>query len=243
MRRWSGRAPSEGPPWRSTPTSAKAGAPEGDRLRRARPVQAGDPASGSTSSSPAVDWKSSGDTRFAPLASAYGIECDGFWNHTPPRPTGRRLDRRADRQGAPATARAQGPARRAVPRHRAAAQRVRRDALQHAPRRQQPAQPRGHRLDIERARLLQPHRQPRLGDGAAARTRTTPAPRPPAPSRRRTAHRRRSGSTTRCGTRATSRATTITSWESGPSSTPTSRRTGVPRVESYPLSGRAARGG
>ena len=33
-----------------------------------------------------VDWKSSGETRFAPLASAYGeIECDGFWNHTPPK--------------------------------------------------------------------------------------------------------------------------------------------------------------
>ena len=33
-----------------------------------------------------VDWKSSGDTRFAPLASATGeIEVDGFWNHTPPR--------------------------------------------------------------------------------------------------------------------------------------------------------------
>ena len=32
------------------------------------------------------DWKSSGDTRFAPLASAFGeIECNGFWNHTPPR--------------------------------------------------------------------------------------------------------------------------------------------------------------
>ena len=32
------------------------------------------------------DWKSSGVTRFAPLASAFGeIECDGFWNHTPPR--------------------------------------------------------------------------------------------------------------------------------------------------------------
>ena len=31
-----------------------------------------------------VDWKSSGDTRFAPLASAYGdLECDGFWNHDP----------------------------------------------------------------------------------------------------------------------------------------------------------------
>ena len=31
-----------------------------------------------------VDWKSSGDTRFAPLASAYGdLECNGFWNHTP----------------------------------------------------------------------------------------------------------------------------------------------------------------
>lgn len=33
-----------------------------------------------------VDWKSSGDTRFAPLASAQGeLEVDGFWNHTPPR--------------------------------------------------------------------------------------------------------------------------------------------------------------
>ena len=33
-----------------------------------------------------VDWKSSGVTRFAPLASAFGeIEVDGFWNHTPPR--------------------------------------------------------------------------------------------------------------------------------------------------------------
>ncbi|HET7900338.1 MAG TPA: hypothetical protein VFL59_04070 [Candidatus Nanopelagicales bacterium] len=33
-----------------------------------------------------VDWKSSGETRFAPLASAYGdVECDGFWNHTPPK--------------------------------------------------------------------------------------------------------------------------------------------------------------
>jgi len=33
-----------------------------------------------------VDWKSSGDTRFAPLASAYGDkECNGFWNHTPPK--------------------------------------------------------------------------------------------------------------------------------------------------------------
>ena len=33
-----------------------------------------------------VDWKSSGETRFAPLASAYGdLECNGFWNHTPPK--------------------------------------------------------------------------------------------------------------------------------------------------------------
>ena len=33
-----------------------------------------------------VDWRSSGVTRFAPLASAFGeIECNGFWNHTPPR--------------------------------------------------------------------------------------------------------------------------------------------------------------
>lgn len=33
-----------------------------------------------------VDWKSSGDTRFAPLASAYGdIECNGFWHFEPPK--------------------------------------------------------------------------------------------------------------------------------------------------------------
>src|SRR5690606_1908293 len=33
-----------------------------------------------------VDWKSSGDTRFAPLASAKGeVELNGFCNHTPPR--------------------------------------------------------------------------------------------------------------------------------------------------------------
>jgi hypothetical protein len=33
-----------------------------------------------------VDWKSSGVTRFAPLASAKGeIEANGFWNHEPPR--------------------------------------------------------------------------------------------------------------------------------------------------------------
>jgi hypothetical protein len=33
-----------------------------------------------------VDWKSSGDTRFAPLASAYGqIECNGFWHFDPPK--------------------------------------------------------------------------------------------------------------------------------------------------------------
>ncbi len=32
-------------------------------------------------------WRSSGVTRFAPLASYAGeIECNGFWNHTPPRP-------------------------------------------------------------------------------------------------------------------------------------------------------------
>jgi hypothetical protein len=33
-----------------------------------------------------VGWRSSGITRFAPLASYAGdIECNGFWNHTPPR--------------------------------------------------------------------------------------------------------------------------------------------------------------
>lgn len=33
-----------------------------------------------------VDWKSSGDTRFAPIASAQGeIECNGFWHGDPPK--------------------------------------------------------------------------------------------------------------------------------------------------------------
>lgn len=33
-----------------------------------------------------VDWKSSGDTRFAPIASAQGeIECNGFWHANPPK--------------------------------------------------------------------------------------------------------------------------------------------------------------
>lgn len=33
-----------------------------------------------------IGWRSSGITRFAPLASYAGdIECNGFWNHTPPR--------------------------------------------------------------------------------------------------------------------------------------------------------------
>jgi hypothetical protein len=33
-----------------------------------------------------VPWRSSGVTRFAPLASYAGeVECNGFWNHTPPR--------------------------------------------------------------------------------------------------------------------------------------------------------------
>ena len=34
-----------------------------------------------------VDWKSSGDTRFAPLASAHGdLECNAFWHCDPPKP-------------------------------------------------------------------------------------------------------------------------------------------------------------
>lgn len=33
-----------------------------------------------------TNWRSSGITRFAPLASYAGeLECNGFWNHTPPR--------------------------------------------------------------------------------------------------------------------------------------------------------------
>src|SRR5207302_7581894 len=32
-----------------------------------------------------VDWKSGGDTNFAPIASAFGdMECAGFWDHGKP---------------------------------------------------------------------------------------------------------------------------------------------------------------
>ena len=104
---------------------------------------------------------------------------------------GRRLGRGERRQGADP----QGPRRgarrqhRPLPGHRAAAQHLRRDRdAQPAPRRQQPAQPRGHRLD--RPRLLQPHRRPRLGHGAA-RGQGRPVDRDADPAaRRRAGHRR-----------------------------------------------------
>ena len=107
------------------------------------------------------DWKSSGDTRFAPLASFAGeIECNGFWNHKPPRTDkdGVWIDV-AGREGAePHAPRAgAGRERRPLPRHRAAAEHVRGLPLQPAPGRQQPPEPGRHRLG--RPRLLQPHRR------------------------------------------------------------------------------------
>ena len=57
----------------------------GDRVRRARRIRRPDRPQ-EWMSLEYVDWKSGGDTRFAPLASAYGeIECNGFWHFDPPK--------------------------------------------------------------------------------------------------------------------------------------------------------------
>ena len=104
------------------------------------------------------DWKSSGDTRFAPLASFAGdIECNGFWNHKPPRTDkdGVWIDSQVEK--APnLTRRAQEPGAN-VGRCRVIELQpntVRGLPLQPAPGRQQPPEPRRHRLG--RPRILQP---------------------------------------------------------------------------------------
>ena len=108
-----------------------------------------------------VDWKSSGETRFAPLASAKGeIEVQRLLEpQAAAHRQGRRLDPVAGGEGAePGAPRpGAGRERRPLPRHRAAAQHLRGLPVQPAPGRQQPAQPGRHRLG--RARLLQPHRR------------------------------------------------------------------------------------
>jgi hypothetical protein len=106
-----------------------------------------------------VDWKSSGDTRFAPLASAKGeIECNGFWNHVPPRTDkdGVWIDSQTSKRR---TSRAAQEPGANVGRCRVIELQpnLRRLPLQPAPGRQQPSEPRRHRLG--RARLLQPHRR------------------------------------------------------------------------------------
>ena len=120
-----------------------------------------------------VDWKSSGDTRFAPLASAQGaVECNGFWHFDPPRTDKDGVWIGAQTVVAPTlTRRASGGRRerRSVPRDRAAAQLVRRRALQLPPRRQQPSEPGRDRLG--RALLHAADRRPRLVHGAAHRRR------------------------------------------------------------------------
>ena len=163
--------------------------------------------SGSTSTY--VDWKSSGDTRFAPLASAYGdMECNGFWNHTPPEDRqGRRLGRRERRRQAPqAHARAPqepGAERRPLPRDRtAAATALRRLHLQPAPRRQQPAQPRVAPAGSCAGSSTSPTTR-ELGHDPARGQATTRRPSPhPAAGRRPAASSTPSVCGTPCGTRA-----------------------------------------
>ena len=72
-----------------------------------------------------VDWKSSGDTRFAPIASAHGeIECNGFWHANPPK---------ADKDGVWIPSQ--------VAKAPTLAEHVCRLPVQLAPRRQQPVEP------------------------------------------------------------------------------------------------------
>ena len=184
----------------------------GDRLRRPRPL----PRSRSTRTEwlnlEYVDWKSSGDTRFAPLASAYGAgrvqRLLALQTRRSPTRTASGSTRRP-RSRPRSTARAQevGAQRRPVPRHRAAAQLLRRRALQ-------PATSTTTTGSTPRARAG--------SCDASCSSPTTPTAcmvlredvddpvdrDPDLAAGRRAAHRRlRSACGTPCGTRATSRGT------------------------------------
>ena len=97
-----------------------------------------------------MDWKSGGDTNFAPIATADGeLDCRGFWNkgderpdkgapvHDATRRSARRSRAYVERVGAELRAGAHDQARAAGPRHR---------VPQLPPRRQQPLQPRRPRV-------------------------------------------------------------------------------------------------
>ena len=168
-----------------------------------------------------MDWKSGGDTNFAPIASADGeLDCRGFWDkgktdkdalwtsNADVAPSVRRyvdVDRRQLRPGAGDQARA-AVARRGDPLD--------------PPRRQQPLQPR--RRGLGRALVAGADRQPRQLHAADGQRPRRPArPRRPRSACRCTAVPASSSTPSACGTSSCTPATApryalITSFESGP---------------------------
>ena len=167
----------------------------------------------STSALEYMDWKSGGDTNFAPVATADGeLDCRGFWKPGDERPDkGGRFTSNA--RAVPEHRRRGRVGRRrlrARARDQARAAELRRRAAPDPPRRQQPLQPRGRRLG--RAGVDRAHRQPRQLHGPhGAGPRRPPRSRRPRCASRCTAARAssstRSGSGTSCATPAPSRAT------------------------------------
>ena len=154
-----------------------------------------------------VDWKSGGDTRFAPLASAYGeIECNGFWHFDPPKPDkdGVWIDSQVEK--APTLVKRAGirSQRRPLPRHRTAAELPPTPCTTPTRTTTTASTP---TAGLGRALLHEPHRRQDTYM-VLRRTSTTRAPRSgstfrPAPSSWWTP----SDCGTPCGTTATSRAT------------------------------------
>ena len=156
-----------------------------------------------------MDWKSGGDTNFAPIATADGnLDCRGFWNKGDERPDkGARFTSNADT--CPTLQRyVDGRRRRLRPcaRDQARAPGPRHRVPQLPPRRQQPVQPRGPGLG--RAFVARADRQPRQLHAADGHRRPTVSRiRPPRCASRCTAARSSSSTRSGCGT---SSCTTVT---------------------------------
>ena len=90
------------------------------------------------------DWKSGGDTNFAPIASAYGaIECAGFWDHGKPDKDGVWTSNAERCPTLVEWTERVGAGLRPGADHQARAQRHGRRRALPPPRRQQPPEPRG----------------------------------------------------------------------------------------------------
>ncbi len=170
-----------------------------------------------------MDWKSGGDTNFAPIATADGeLDCRGFWKEDDPRPD---KDGKFTTNcgGVPDTRRGGAIGRRqlrACAHDQARAPGLRHRQASDPPRRQQPLQPRHRRLG--RAVVARAHRLPRqLHDPDGAGTRRPARTRAPRSGSRCTAARASCSTPNGSGTSSATtgpqpRYALISSFESGP---------------------------